>query len=276
MLKRLLHIERIKLLNYTSVKVLLGLHLALFILVLFVASQIQISVPGFSTENLFRFPHIWQVTAWLASWFNLLLAIIVMVVTCNEYTYRTFRQNLIDGLSRNDLFLGKSVVILSLALYAVALVIIVSVVAGTIFTRQFTFVDMFSSIYIAGIYFLQAVGYMYLGLLFANVFRNSALSIVSFLLIRLIMEPILRTFFDPAVRPFFPFKVITGLTPTPEVLSITSDVDYATQSGQNALNLSEIGLIAPTVSMTTTLITAIGYITLFAAVSWYILRKRDF
>jgi ABC-2 type transport system permease protein len=276
MLKRLLNIERIKLLNYTSVKVLLGLHLALFILVLFVASQIQISIPGFSTENLFRFPHIWQVTAWLASWFNILLAIIVIVITCNEYTYRTFRQNLIDGLSRNDLFLGKTGVVFSLALYALALVIIVSMVAGIIYTRQFTFSEMFSGIYTAGIYFLQAIGYMYLGLLFANIFRNSALSIVSFLLLRLILEPILRTFFDSAVRPFFPFKLITGLTPMPEVLSITSDVDYATQSGQNALNLSEIGLIAPTISMTTTLITATIYIALFAALSWYILKKRDF
>lgn len=276
MLKRLLNIERIKLLNYTSVKVLLGLHLALFILVLFVASQIQVSVPGFSTENLFRFPHIWQVTAWLASWFNLLLAIIVMVITCNEYNFRTFRQNLIDGLSRNDLFLGKSVVIFTLALYALALVILVSVVSGIIFTRQFTFTDVFSNIYVAGIYFVQAVGYMYLGLLFANIFKNSALSIVSFLLMRLILEPILRTFFDSSVRPFFPFKTITGLTPMPEVLTITSDTDYATQSGQSALNLSEIGLIAPTVSMTTTMIVALAYISVFAAVSWYILKKRDF
>lgn len=276
MLKRLLNIERIKLLNYTSVKVLLGLHLALFILVLFVASQIQVSVPGFSTENLFRFPHIWQVTAWLASWFNLLLAIIVMVITCNEYNFRTFRQNLIDGLSRNDLFLGKSVVIFTLALYALALVILVSVVSGIIFTRQFTFTDVFSNIYVAGIYFVQALGYMYLGLLFANIFKNSALSIVSFLLMRLILEPILRTFFDSSVRPFFPFKTITGLTPMPEVLTITSDTDYATQSGQSALNLSEIGLIAPTVSMTTTMIVALAYISVFAAVSWYILKKRDF
>jgi ABC-2 type transport system permease protein len=276
MLKRLLHIERIKILNYTSVKVLLGLHLALFTLVLFAASQIQVSIPGFSTENMFRFPHIWQLTAWLASWFNLLLAIIVMVLTCNEYTFRTFRQNLIDGLSRNDLFMGKTGIIFSLAVYAMALVIVVSLVVGFVFTRQFTFAGMFSNIYVAGIYFLQAVGYMYLGFLFANIFRNAALSIVSFLLIRLILEPILRTFFDASVRPFFPFKIITGLTPMPEVLSITSDTDYATQSGQNALNLSEIGLIAPTLSMTTTLITAIAYIGLFAVVSWYILKKRDF
>lgn len=276
MFKRLLNIERIKLLNYTSVKVLLGLHLTLFILVLFAASQIQISIPGFSTENIFRFPHIWQVTAWVASWFNLLLAITVMVITCNEYSFRTFRQNLIDGLSRNDLFLGKSGVIFTLALYALTLVILISVVVGVIFTRQFTLTTMFSNIYIAGIYFLQAAGYMYLGFLFANILRNSALSIVSFLLMRLILEPVLRSFFAPAVRPFFPFKVITGLTPMPEVLSITSDTDYATQSGESALKLSEIGLIAPAVSMTITMIVALVYITVFAAASWYILKKRDF
>lgn len=276
MLKRLLQTEGVKLLNYTSAKVLLGLHLGLFILVVFVMSQVNITAPGFSTTNLFRFPHIWQVTAWVASWFNLFLAILIMIFTCNEYSFRTFRQNLIDGLSRRDLFLGKSAVIFVLAIYAVILVVLVSVVMGIIHTRQFTFASLFSDISVAGIYFIQAVGYMYLGLMFANIFRNSALAIVSFLLVRLILEPILRTFFDPFVRLFFPMKVITGLTPMPEILTITSDMDYTTQAGKSALDLSEIGLTGPEISIFTTILVAIGYILLFAAASYFMLKKRDF
>jgi ABC-2 type transport system permease protein len=276
MLKRLLQTEGVKLLNYTSAKVLLGLHLGLFILVVFVMSQVNITAPGFSTTNLFRFPYIWQVTAWVASWFNLFLAILIMVYTCNEYTFRTFRQNLIDGLSRMDLFVGKSTVIFLLAIYAVILLVLVSVVMGIIHTRQFTFASVFSHISVAGIYFIQAVGYMYLGLLFANVFKNSALSIVSFLVVRLIFEPILRTFFDPFVRLFFPMKVITGLTPMPEILSITSDTNYTTQAGRSALDFSEIGLAGPEISIFTTILVAMGYILLFAAASYYILKKRDF
>jgi hypothetical protein len=47
-------------------------------------------------------------------------------------------------------------------------------------------------------------------------------------------------------------------------------------NGQNALNLSEIGLIAPTVSMTTTMIMALAYTTLFAVSPGIFLKKRDF
>lgn len=276
MMSQLLKIEKVKLLNYVSAKVILALHLGLFALVLFVVSQVRITFPGFSSENLFRFPFIWNVTAWFASWFNLLLAILVMVITCNEYAFKTFRQNLIDGLSRNDLFAGKSAVIFVLATYATLLVVVLSLVLGFIFTRRFDFADVVSNAWITGVYFVQAIGYMYLGFLIANLLKNSALSIVSFLVIRLIAEPLLRQFFNPAVRQYFPVKIITGLTPTPEVLTITSDLGNTTQSGQSALDLSELGLVAPPIPMFVTLLVAIGYISLFAMASWYIIKERDF
>jgi len=276
MIKQLLKIERVKLLHYVNAKVILALHLGLFALVLFVVSQVKITFPGFSSENLFRFPYIWNVTAWFASWFNLLLAILVMVITCNEYSFKTFRQSLIDGLSRNDLFAGKSAVIFSLALYAALLVVLLSVVLGVVYTRRFDFSDVISNAWLTGIYFVQAIGYMYLGFLIANLLKNPALSIVSFLVLRLIAEPVLRQFFPSAIRQFFPFKVITGLTPMPEVLTITSETGQSVQPGQSVLNLSEIGLVAPPIPLYITLLVAIGYIFLFAALSWYIIRKRDF
>ncbi len=276
MIKQLLKIESVKLLNYVNAKVIMALHLGFFALVLFMVSQVKITFPGFSSENLFRFPYIWNVTAWFASWFNLLLAILVMVITCNEYSFRTFRQSLIDGLSRNDLFVGKSAVIFTLALYAALLVVLLSVVLGVVYTHRFDFSDLFSNAWITGVYFVQAIGYMYLGLLIANMLRNPALSIVSFLVLRLIAEPVLRQFFPSAIRHFFPFKVITGLTPMPEVLTITSEMGHSVQSGQSALDLSEIGLVSTPIPLYITLLLAIGYIVLFAALSWYIIRKRDF
>ena len=101
-MKRLIQIEWAKVSTYNFFRVILILALVLFLLVTFVLSRIDITVPGFSWKNIFRFPNIWHTLTWIASWFNVLLAIMVMVITGNEFVTRSFRQQVMSGLSRNE------------------------------------------------------------------------------------------------------------------------------------------------------------------------------
>ena len=200
-MKKLFKIELVKVLNYSSFKVVLILHFLLFLLVIFISTQIEISVPGFTMKNLFQFPHVWESFAWMASWFNLLLAMLLIVLVGNEYSYKTFRQQVITGLSRNDIILGKGIVIFFVALYGVILVLLTSTVFGLIFTKGLTFSIVFEKSYILIVYFIQAIGYMTLGFLITVLFRNTALSIVMFLLYFLLIEPIIRLLFGLARIP---------------------------------------------------------------------------
>jgi ABC-2 type transport system permease protein len=272
----LLKAESIKLLNNRNLKILLGLHLIFFILVLFVTARMRISFPGFTTENLFRFPWIWNITAWLASWFNILLALLVIMITCNEYSFRTFRQNIIDGLSRGELFAGKSAMILILALYAVLLVSVTSLVPGLINTDKLTLHTVFSNAWIAGVFFIQAVAYMFLAFLIANLLKNTAFSIIAFLMLRLIAEPVIRLFFNPTIRQFFPFKIITGLTPAPGLQAVSDQSDLAAQIMRDTVNLNETGLIAPATPLYVSILVTLIYTFIFALASWLIISRRDF
>ena len=274
-MSKLLNIEIIKLLNYTSFKVILGLHLALFLLVIFVSSQIDITVPGFDTTNLFMFPHVWSYMAWVASWFNLLLAILIITVTGNEFTHRTFRQHVIDGLDRMDLLKGKMIVIFIIAVYSFLLVFVSGIIYGAIYSTGISGADFFTNFDKIFIYFLQTLAYMIIGLMLVMLLRSTALSIILFILLRFPVEPIIRSFFDSSLRPFFPMKAVGGLTPMPEFLSIASEDTFETMEGGNALSLSEMGIIGQGLPLHLELLIASGYALLFLGIVAYVLKNRN-
>src|SRR5688572_27661458 len=65
--------------------------------------------------NPFTFPDVWQTVAFISSLFVFLPSIVIIMFITNEYTYKTSRQNIIDGWSRNNFMLSKliDVVIIS-------------------------------------------------------------------------------------------------------------------------------------------------------------------
>ncbi|TVR71629.1 MAG: hypothetical protein EA408_08255 [Marinilabiliales bacterium] len=272
---KLIKIELVKLLNYTSFKVILLLHLALFSLVVFVSSRIDITVPGFDTGNLFRFPHVWSYFSWIASWFNLLLAILIIMVAGNEFSYRTFRQHVIDGLSRSGLLGGKMLVVLMIAFYALILVLVTGLIYGTVYTSGITADTVFAGMHILLVYFLQTISFMVIGLLLVLLLRSTALSIIIFVLLRFPIEPVIRAFLPQYMRPFFPMKAVGSLTPMPEFLSISSETAFETADGTNALTLSEMGLVAQGLPLLGQVLLALGYTILFTALAWLIIKRRN-
>ncbi len=266
-MRQIVRVESIKTLSCTSFHVVIGLHFILFLMVVLIASRLNITLPEFSTEHLFRFPHVWGFFSWIASWFNILLAIMIIFMTCNEYAFGTFRQQVISGLSRNQLLGGKGFLILCTALYGFLLVATCGFVFGFFFSGRADLSQPFAEFRIVLLYFVQAMAYMSAGLFFAILFRSSGLSITLFVLYRLIIEPVFRHFFPRHIRPFFPMKAISSLTPTPEFLSITS--------GESTLDLREMGVLPRELPIYINLLMALIYLAAFVYFSGLILRKRD-
>lgn len=266
--------EYTKIWSYMAFRVIILLHFILFFLVVLVTSRLDITIPGFSTDYLYQFPNIWEFFPWVASWFNLLLAILIILMTGNEYTFRTFRQHVIDGLSRFDLLTGKVFLIIAIAVYSMLMVLLFSLLFGFVFTRDMTAGLFVKKTYILLVYFVQAVAYMSTGFLLAILFRNTALAIVLFILYRLIIEPVFRLFFPPEARLYFPMKVISNLTPMPEFLSISSG-NKADPGNVDTLNLREMGILAEDLPVCLNLLLALGYTALFIGLAWLLLRRRN-
>lgn len=263
-----------KALWYRPFRTIIILHFTLFFLVILVTSRLDITIPGFSTGYLYQFPNVWEFFPWIASWFNLLLAILIIVMTGNEFTFRTFRQQVIDGLSRSELLAGKGFSILFIALYSTLMVLVFSVVFGFIHTPGSVAVDLLDRSHILLVYFVQAVAYMSAGFFLVILFRNTALGIILFILYRLVIEPVLRLFFPSGARLYFPMKVISSLTPTPEYLSIASGNKPGSDQAE-ALSLREIGIIPEDLPVYLNTLLALGYMAIFMFLAYMLLKKRN-
>ena len=260
--------------SYRGFRVIMILHFVLFFLVVLVTSGMDITVPGFSTDYLYQFPNIWEYFPWVASWFNLLLAILIIVMTGNEYSFRTFRQHVIDGFSRSQLLSGKVFLILMIGVYSLVMVLFFSLVFGFIFSNDYSGGVLFRKSYILLVYFVQAVAYMSAGFFLAILFRSTALGIIIFILYRLIIEPVIRLFFPQQVRLYFPMKSISNLTPLPEFLSISSGKE-AGDPAADSLSFREMGLMAEDLPVLANMGLALGYTAIFIFLAWLMLQKRN-
>lgn len=273
-MKKLFSLEKIKALSYPAFKTLMIIHFLLFFLVILVVSRWHITVPGFSIKGLYQFPNIWTFFPWVASWFNIFLTIVLITLVGNEFSFKTFRQNVIDGLSRNDLIHGKLVFIFTIAVYTFLMVLLAVLIFGLSNTSGITLNMIFDHSYLMLVYFIQAIGYMTLGLLFAMIFRNNALSIILFLLYFPI-EGVIRLFFKQEIRKFFPLKIISNLTPKPEVLTMASETDYMNSAGTSSLDLTEMGILPEQLPLGINVMIAAGYIGFFIGLSYLLMNRRN-
>ncbi|HVG42751.1 MAG TPA: ABC transporter permease, partial [Chitinophagaceae bacterium] len=82
--------------------------------------------------NPFTFPDAWQTVAFVSSLFVFLPSIVVIMFITNEYTYKTHRQNIIDGWSRNNFMMSKMIDVGIISLLVTLLYMITAFVIGTI------------------------------------------------------------------------------------------------------------------------------------------------
>lgn len=271
-MKRLLQIEFIKLFTYTGFWLPAIFWAVLFVLCLFLGTQININLPGLDSGTFFRFPALWNITTWLASWFNLILAIISMIFVCNEFSFKTFRQHVIDGLSRTELFLGKVYLMLVFAFAGFVLVVASTLILGIFYNTSESWSSVFDTIYLPFVYFIQAFAYMSFAMMIALLIKNIGLSILTFFGYFIFLEPIVRNFFPENILMFFPMKVISNLTPAPDIFQISTNAQFTTTiNGQIVNDAPSIPFEMPLWGNS---LVAIGYITLFLTISWYILKNK--
>ena len=273
-MKNILKLEFIKTFGYPGFRTIVILHAVLFLLVVTIGSQINLQFKGIKLDILVSFPYVWATLSWIASWFNILLGILAIILVGNEFQFKTFRKQIIDGVSRNQLLNAKMVVMATISLYALVLVLLSSFILGFIFSDSITFESIFENFPLVLVLFIQSFAYMMLGMLFALLLRNNAISIVSFILFFFPGEPILRAFFPDSIDRFFPIKIISNLTPLPDFLGITSK--QMIQINGKSPSFQDMGLMPETISVWAATLVCIAYIVLFYFISKYIIKSKSF
>jgi len=169
---RLLNIELHKLKYSRSAKILT---ITYFVLITFIAliASIEFDLGNIhfrlADQGIFNFPFIWHFNSYIAATLKLFLAIVIVSMMSNEYSNRTLKQNLIDGLSKKEFVLSKFITVVLFSVISTLFLFVVSLLLGYSFSDFTEFSIVFSDLeYLVG-YFVKLVGFfsfcMFLGIL---------------------------------------------------------------------------------------------------------------
>ncbi len=193
---RLLSIELHKLKYNKSAKVI---SIVYFILISFIAliASIEFNFGSFhfriADQGIFNFPFIWHFNTWVAAILKLFLAIVIVSMMANEYSNRTLKQNLIDGLSKKEFVLSKFLTVVLFAMVSTLFVFIVSLILGLIFSDYNEIGIIFSDTEYLLAYFVNLIGFFSFCLFLGILVKRSAFAL-GFLLIWSIVEGIIYGF----------------------------------------------------------------------------------
>lgn len=271
---RLVNLELQKLLLNRASRVLIFISFVLPFTVL-ILSSIKINFFGFFTLELgelgiFNFPIIWHITTFFASYFKLFFAIVVVSMIGNEYSNKTIKQNLIDGLSKKEFILSKFYTIVFFSFLATVLIGLGSFFIGLYYSSYTEASIIFRETEFLLAYFLKLVGFFSLCLFFGMLVKRSAFAL-AFLFILYIFEWIIFWIVTEAsgmdiawkVKNFLPLESMYKLIDQPfQRVLMTKYPEKIDMAYDYAVHWYEIVIV-------------LGWTTLFVFLSYRLLKNRD-
>ncbi len=167
--------------------------------------------------NPFTFPDVWQTVAFLSSVFVFLPAVVVIMFITNEYTYKTHRQNIIDGWSRTNFMMSKMIDVLIVCLLATILYVITAITIGTLNSGMTNGNFLQGTKYI-GLFFLQSFSQLSIAFLIAFLVRKAFIALGIFLFYYFPLEPILVALAKERandIGEYLPLEISDRLIPFP-------------------------------------------------------------
>lgn len=179
-MQQLLRTEWLKLKNYGAFKILgIFFIIGVFLVNYIVYRSVQNFTDNVSEARLiglfkpYGFEYTWQTTSYVTGYLLVLPAMLMIILVTNEFTYRTNRQNIIDGWSRRQFIDVKIVLAFILALASTLLVVICALLFGLITGDDFSA----NKIDHVAFFFLKAFSYNMLAVLFSSLIRRTGFAI---------------------------------------------------------------------------------------------------
>jgi ABC-type transport system involved in multi-copper enzyme maturation permease subunit len=209
---------------------------------------------------IFDFVDIWQNLTWVYKNFSILLGFIVVISVCNEYSYGTVKQNVIDGLSRREYLWSKISFIIAISAIAAGAAFIIGLIMGMLWSPVKEFSFIIKNLLFIPAYFFHLVGFQLFCLLIAVLIRRSgfvlALLIFYIYVIERIAYAILRFQYELNwIADLLPLQAIGGVIPFPFG-------KYALQETQSHVAMGDMLIL-------------FGYIALIGWLCFRVMTKRD-
>lgn len=223
---RLLQIELKKIKHNRASKVLISIYFLLLTSIALVAAiRFDIGPIQFhlAEQGIFNFPYIWHLNTYLAAGFKFFLLLVIVSMMANEYSNRTLKQNLIDGLSKKEFVLSKFYTVILFAFISTIFVGIISLILGLVYSDFNELAIITTDLEYLFAYFIKLVGFFSFGLLLGVLIKRSAFAVGAMLVwsfIEAIAMGLLKWNFNmnntyEAIAQFFPLNAMMNLIKEP-------------------------------------------------------------
>ncbi|MFS4456236.1 ABC transporter permease [Maribacter sp. 2304DJ31-5] len=273
---RLLQIEFIKLWNNRASKVLI---ISYFILLTLIALISIIKFPfGYDVKladiGIFNFPYIWHFNTYIAGFLKLFLAIVIVSMMANEYSNKTIKQNLIDGLSKKEFILSKFLTVISFTLISTVFVFLVSLILGLIYSDYNELSIIFSDLEFLLAFFVKLMGFFSFCLFLGILVKRSAFAL-GFLILWQIIEGFFALLFTHRVFPNEISEKIMALFPLQSMYNLIKQPITRLQSVQAVANQVGEKISLNYQVHTYEILIVLGWTAIFVYSSYTLLKKRD-
>lgn len=272
---RLLNIEIIKLKYNRASRILILIYfLLLTSIALIAAIKFDIGPVQFhlAEQGIFNFPYIWHFNTYMAAIFKFFLLLVIVSMMANEYSNKTLKQNLIDGLSKKEFVLSKFYTVVLLAAISTLFVFIVSVVLGYAYSDFNEFSIVTTDLEYLFAFFIKLVGFFSFGLFLGILVKRSAFA-VGAMLVWAMAEGFVKGMsywkledYVDTIMQFFPLESMANLIKEP-FTRLSAVKTVAKQVGED---LSKDFSVQPQ-----DLIIVMTWTFIFIYLSYAILKKRD-
>ncbi|MBK5209549.1 MAG: ABC transporter permease subunit [Flavobacteriaceae bacterium] len=272
---RLLNIEIHKLKYNRASRVLIFIYFILLTSIALIAAiKFDIGPVKFhlAEQGIFNFPYIWHFNTYMAAIFKFFLLLVIVSMMANEYSNKTLKQNLIDGLSKQEFVLSKFYTVVVLALISTVFVFVVSLILGYSYSDFNEFSIVTTDLEYLFAFFVKLVGFFSFGLFLGILVKRSAFAVGAMLVWAMIegfAKGMLYWKFEDNVAnvmQFFPLEAMSNLIKEP-FTRLSAVKTVAKQVGED---LSKDFSVQPK-----DIVIVLVWTAIFIYLSYVLLKKRD-
>ncbi len=221
----------------------------------------MIAFQNLADAGLYKLPYIWQNITYLASFFKFIPAFLLIFFISNEYQYKTYRQNVIDGLSVGQYYISKLFSALIFTFISLLIVAATGFVMALLYNENINWPTfLYGTDYLTA-FFVEVLFIMIFTMFLTLVFKRSTITVIVILAYYFIAEPLLGLILGEPIKHYLPTEPsrMLNLQPITRLL------------GADAI----VGNVTADVVSIKFLLTTIFYTLVLSFGGYLILKKRD-
>lgn len=224
-------------------------------------AQAMLTFQTFGEAGFYKLPYLWQNITYLAGFFKFIPTFLLIFFVANEFSYKTYRQNIIDGLSINQFFFSKIISTLLFSITSLLVITLTGFIIALSFNPEATLSDYFVNMDYLLAFFAEVWFIIMFALFLTLLFRRSTVAIIVILLYYFIVEPIAAFLLKDPIGNFLPTQPSRELILQPFTRMFEVD--------------GFLGLDSPDKVSYKFLILTFVYTAIFAVASFFVLKRRD-